>query len=260
MKAKLLLEYDGKNFVGWQQQPEHLSVQQELERALKLYLDSEAKKQGLELPERIVVTGSGRTDAGVHARGQVASFAWPEGLPFDGRQLMAALNGISRPEISVLSAEQADNEFDARRSPHIKRYSYFLFAANARPTIDSGKRWHIPQQLQIAEMIRAANCFVGTHDFSSFQASDCGASSTVRTVLSSEFSRLDANTLVYSIEGNGFLKHMVRTIVGTLVEVGLGKLSAEDIPAIITANDRTRAGQTAPAHGLLLEWVRYRGE
>lgn len=257
MKVKLTLEYDGAEFSGWQYQPGIATVQGELEKALRCYLQSLAKQQGAELSSVPRITGSGRTDAGVHARGQVASFAWPAGITFDGFRLVGALNGISPPGLCVLAAAEEGDLFDARRSAHTKCYSYQLLLRTAGDGLYRGRAWPVGKSLDIPQMIAAAAYFQGDHDFSSFRAADCDAQSTVRTVVLSQLTRGAEDSLVYTIQGKGFLKQMVRTIAGTLVEVGRGRLEAGQIPEIIAARDRNRAGPTAPACGLFLEWVKY---
>jgi tRNA pseudouridine38-40 synthase len=261
VKIKLTLEYSGGAFSGWQFQPGMLTVQGELERALGVYLQGLAKKQGLTLSELPRVSGASRTDAGVHARGQVASFPWPLELPYDGARLVMALNAISHHDVGVLNAQETDDSFDARFSPHYKCYQYYLLLRpGGGDGLERGRAWRLGQPLRIKEMIGAARSLCGTHDFSAFRAADCSAKTTVRTLFLSELSRRSGDLLVYSVLGNGFLKQMVRTIVGTLVEVGLGKRRPEDIAALLSARDRSLAGETAPAWGLVLEWVRYSAE
>src|SRR5262249_41174768 len=149
-----------------------------------------------------------------------------------------------------------DESFDARFSPHLKCYSYRLLLRPGREGLLHNRAWAAGRGLNISEMIRAARYFCGKHDFQSFRATDCTASSTERTILVSEMSRTGEEELVYVIHGSGFLKQMVRIIVGTLVEIGSEGRSAEEVPKILAARDRSLAGQTAPARGLTLEWVR----
>lgn len=260
MKIRMLLEYDGAGFSGWQFQPGLRTIQEELEKALRCYQKALVKKAGMSADEwTLSLAGSGRTDAGVHARGQVASFLWPDELGVDLSRMRAALNGILPRDISVLELSQAALSFDARRSHHRKCYSYALAPGKRKSPLERGRCWHLPE-LNIAAMIQAAAYFRGTHDFSGFRDSDCCSSSTLRTVLSSEVSRSGTQLITYSIVGWGFLKQMVRIIVGTLVEVGKERLCPEEIPKILESKDRRLAGPTAPAHGLVLEWVRYEEE
>ena len=250
----MTLSYDGTDFCGWQSQPEGRSVQDTLEESLRVFLNSESKS---EITERISITASGRTDAGVHAKAQVVSFNWPESLTFDAYKFIHSLNGITPNDIAVSSAELLSEKFDARRSAHRKCYRYNLYLSRGRIAMLERFSTHVFHELDLPKMIEAATLFRGTQDFSSFRAADCAAETTVRTIESSEFSRLDQYCLVYSIQGKGFLKQMVRNIVGTLVEVGRGNISLEDLQKIFAAKDRTTAGPTAPAKGLCLEWVRY---
>lgn len=258
MKLKLTLEYAGDGFCGWQRQEKQKSVQGELERSLSLFLNSLARAEGLSPCDTPHVCGSGRTDSGVHARGQVASFLWPSQLPYDAPRVLSALNGISSPQLSVLKIEEKDDSFDARATPHDKCYSYYLLLRSSSDALWRGRAWRLKPRLRIPDMIRAASFYRGTHDFSSFRASDCSANTTVRTISLSEFTRLDADSFVFTVCGTGFLKQMIRIMLGTLVDVGLGKRTPEDIQEVIAARDRSKAGITAPAQGLVLEWVRYR--
>lgn len=261
MKIQLVVEYPGHAFSGWQaqvNQPELRTVQGELERALQIFFLSEAKKNGVVFSsdERILVIGSGRTDAGVHALGQVASFAWPVQFAFDAERLRAALNGITMPELVIHQVQEQDDGFDARFAQHEKCYVYRLMLRDTRAGYFQGRVWCV-YPLKVAPMIEAARRFCGQHDFSSFRAKDCTASSTIRTLIISELTRVSNDELQYWVQGKGFLKQMIRIIVGTLVEVGRGKLSVDDISRIIAARDRGLAGPSAPACGLTLRWVRY---
>ena len=256
MKIKLTLEYDGTPFCGFQYQPGLRTIQGEIEQALSVYSAAVAKKAG-KTAAPIKVTASGRTDAGVHARGQVVSFDWPDDLSFTDYEFLSAMNGITPPQIAALGVEKKENAFDARRSPHVKCYCYYLLLRRGSMALHHDRAWRVNPLPAIPAMLEAARHFSGTHDFSSFRAVDCPAKTTVRTIHVSQFSRPAADVLVYTIHGTGFLKQMVRTIVGTLVEVGRGNLAPADIPRIIAARDRSAAGATAPACGLVLEWVRY---
>ena len=257
MKIQITLEYLGARFSGWQFQPNVETVQGNLEQALATYLESLAKRQRQEFLGRVSIIGSGRTDAGVHARGQVASFAWPAELELNLHDLRSALNGLSAAEIEVRDISVQDDSFDARRSPHLKRYSYLIRLSNERGALREGRAWSLGTKLNIPVMIKGARIFSGTHDFSGFRASDCAAASTVRSITRSELTRVAADELVYTIEGNGFLKQMVRIIVGTLAELGRSRLSLADIEQALILGKRELSGPTAPAQGLTLEWVRY---
>lgn len=257
MKILLRVEYCGAPFHGWQQQPGLLTVQGELERALAIYINGEAKKLGLDSPATITVTGSGRTDAGVRAADQAVSFDWPKDLAFQPEKLTHAINGISIPELNVLSAEIVSDTFDARLNPHVKTYTYTLLLQRNHSGLYADSAWCVHDKLNIAAMIQAAKLIVGQHDFSSFRAQDCTAKSTVRTILSSEITRIDRYQLVYSVQGKGFLKQMVRILVGTLVDIGREKHPPEYMAWLLTQQNRALAGQTAPAHGLLMQAVKY---
>ena len=257
MKLKLLIEYDGLPFSGWQIQPGQLTVQAELERALGIYLGSLAKAQGQHLVDRHLVTGSGRTDAGVHAKGQVASFQWPDTLQFEEQRFIAAINGICHRGLSVKAAQLLPDTFDARFSPHSKCYTYCILLRRQQDPLRGAWSWRQGQHLDIPLMIAAAHSLRGTHDFAAFRAADCAAKTTTRTLLLSELARSNSDELVYTVHGTGFLKQMIRTIVGTLVSIGLQKRSIADLQTMLTHGNRTLAGQTAPAQGLCLEWVKY---
>ena len=256
MKVKLTLEYNGSGFHGWQKQndrPDLVTVQGELEEALQTFLKPLVETE----VEPIPITASGRTDKGVHARAQVASFTWPLGLEFDPERLKSALNGITKKELTVLKVEAEKDDFDARLTPHRKQYSYRILIGAEHEGLLEGLAIRSGGPLDVASMIKAARYFVGTHDFSSFRSTDCTAKTTERIILVSELTRISERELVYSVQGKGFLMHMVRIIVGTLLEVGRGKILAEQIPEIIALKDRNKAGPTAPPQGLYLDWVKY---
>ncbi len=271
MRVKLTVEYAGEGFHGWQSQSGQVTVQGSLESALEIYLKGESKKVGRDAPERVVVQGSGRTDAGVHARGQVASFLWPEGYEFSVTRIKEALNALTPQALTVKSIEQVDDSFDARHSPHIKCYSYRITYRGAEDkaarfaSIDAGRSWVVTRPLNIRSMILGARVLEGQHDFQSFRAVDCGAATTIRTVVRSEIVRLSDSELIYCIHGKGFLKQMVRIVIGTLVELGQSQANsstsdgADYMRGILNCKERAKAGKTAPAEGLCLEWVRYEG-
>jgi tRNA pseudouridine38-40 synthase len=265
MKVALVIEYQGQAFSGWQIQAQGVrTVQGELEAALLTYLSS----RGLNNPSqnlldanqpnpRIVLSGSGRTDSGVHARGQVASFEWPDSVDFVPEELLRALNGITCRELAVRSLRQVDDEFDARFRPHRKRYSYRIEFGGPRSPLSIDRCWWLPQPLNILDMLAATRSFVGEHDFSAFRAIDCSSQTSVRTIVKSELELVSKGSLVFLIEGKGFLKNMVRIIVGTLVEIGQGKRGVDSIEQLLESGLREEAGITAPAQGLCLESVDY---
>jgi tRNA pseudouridine38-40 synthase len=241
--VKLVLEYDGTRYVGWQVQPNGPSIQAEVERALATLHKA---------PRR--VTAAGRTDAGVHARGQVASFAEPAPLPVAA--YVKGMNALLPDDVAVRAASVEDDGFDARRSASGKRYRYAIEVGATRAPLTRRQTWQLFHPLDLAAMRAAAAPLVGRHDFSSFQASDCACEHAVR-----EVTRLDVletgRGVDVVVEATAFVKHMVRNVVGTLVEVGVGRRDAASIPALLAAGDRTRAGRTAPPQGLVLEEVFY---
>jgi tRNA pseudouridine38-40 synthase len=248
MSLKLTLEYDGAPFVGWQVQPNGPSVQGVLQEAIEKLCGSAVR-----------VTGAGRTDAGVHARGQVASLDPPRELPLPAWS--AGLNGHLPPEVACVRAEEAPAGFDARRWARGKRYVYEILRSPSRSPLLRSRAWEIRRPIDVTAMRAAAHALCGSHDFSAFRAADCPARTTVREVrrLDIEVERLgpDAELVRVTIEATAFLKHMVRNIAGTLVEVGHAKRAAASMEALLAGGDRTQAGPTAPPHGLCLDEVFY---
>jgi len=240
---KLTLEYDGSRYHGWQIQPDLPTIQGELEAAVR---------QVTQQP--IDVVGAGRTDAGVHALGQVAHFSTIARL--SAEEWQRALNGLLPHDIAVLAVEQAPDTFHARYAAKSKLYRYRILTRAYRSALERTRTWHVWHHLDAATMREAAACLVGNHDFSSFQGSPTDTDKPV-----CEITRLtvepSGNELAIEVEANRFLKQMVRNIVGTLVEVGRGKLQAGNVAEILAARDGTKAGPTAPAHGLYLVKVDY---
>ena len=257
-KVKLILEYKGTDFSGWQVQPGQRTVQSELDSGLRILITSRAKLCGVEnLNTPLSLIASGRTDSGVHARGQVISFFLPEGLELSSYKLKRSLNGILPKDIHVKSVEYVSDEFDARRNKHTKCYSYTLLLRDGVAVLDRGRVWEVSDKLDIASMASAAATLVGEHDFFAFRARDCVAKTTVRTIEVSQFVRLDAETCRYVVYGTGFLKQMVRIIVGTLVDIGRGRKPVDIFQQAMKNGSRYELGDTAPACGLCMEWVRY---
>jgi len=242
---KLTLEYDGGGFVGWQIQPNGRSVQEEVEKGIARLLGE---------AEPLRATGAGRTDAGVHARGQVASIRVPRALPL--RAWTAGLNGLLPGDVACVRAEIAPDGFDARRWARGKRYLYTILQTPVRSPLLQGRAWEIRRPLDLESMRRAAPALLGSHDFSALRAADCPARTTVREIRKLEI-RQEGERVEVVVEATAFLKHMVRNIVGTLVEVGHGRRDPDSLAALLLGRDRTRAGPTAPAHGLLLDEVFY---
>ncbi|HEY6006110.1 MAG TPA: tRNA pseudouridine(38-40) synthase TruA [Anaeromyxobacter sp.] len=242
--VKLILSYDGTRFVGWQVQPNGRSVQSEVEKALETLHKA---------PRR--VTAAGRTDAGVHARAQVVSFAEERPLPLSA--YVKGMNALLPEDVAVRSASIEPDGFDARRSARGKRYRYVIENAPSREPLGRLQAWQLFVPLDVAAMREAARHLLGRHDFAAFQAADCASDHAVR-----EVRRLDvlgeANRRIeVVVEATAFVKHMVRNIVGTLVEVGQGKRKPESIPELLGRGDRREAGRTAPPQGLFLEEVFY---
>jgi tRNA pseudouridine38-40 synthase len=240
---KLTLAYDGTRLVGWQRQAEGDSVQGLLENAL-------ARFEGA----NVTVHGAGRTDAGVHALGQVASAV--VSFEHNVTTLQRALNAHLPTDIRVLSVVDADPEFHARFSARGKTYEYRIRNTPVADPFDRAYVWHLPEPLDLAGMEKAAAALVGTHDFVAFQSVGSEISGTTRTITRSSW-RETGGLLTYEIAGDGFLRHMVRAIVGTLVEVGRGWREPDNVAALLEPRTRADAGATAPANGLFLVCVDY---
>ncbi len=244
---RMTVAYDGTDYHGWQIQPGEVTIQGTLEAALQSVVGQ---------PVRVVA--SGRTDAGVHARGQVVSFRCATRLEPD--VLRRALNANTPDDIWVRQVLAAADGFHAIRDAVSKRYQYIIQDGVDRDLFARAYNWYVPQTLHVANMSEAAACLVGQHDFSSFEAAGAPRKTSVRTVtrLSVE-NRGDATErkIIIDIQANGFLYNMVRNIVGSLVLVGRGRQEVQWLAAVLAAKDRKQAGPTAPAHGLTLMEVRY---
>ena len=242
---KITIEYNGAKYHGWQIQPGEITIQEVVEKGLTVFCK-----------EPIRAMCAGRTDAGVHAEGQVVSFH--TAAQFDLETFLRAVNALTPRDIAVLDIERAPDRFDARRWAVSRSYRYTILNRTAPTALKRGTVTHVPRTLDIDAMIEAAACLVGQHDFTSFRASNCGAKTPVRTVTRSELVRCDDGYLEFYITANGFLKHMVRAIIGTLLEIGKGRRKASEMATILEACDRTAAGPTAFAHGLSLIGVEYK--
>ena len=245
MQLKLVVEYEGTRYQGWQVQPGGPTVQEVLERAL-----------ATALRETVRVRGAGRTDAGVHACGQVAAVRVTR-VPDDLGRLRKSLNALTPDDVAVREIAMVDDAFDPRRQARSRVYEYRILNAPAPSPFWRRYAWHVPEPLDAGAMDAAARELLGEHDFAAFRGADAEpVRSTVRRVLESRV-QAERAVLVYRVEATAFLKHMVRNIVGTLVEVGRGERAAASLGELLAGRDRTRAGATAPAHGLILVAIRY---
>jgi tRNA pseudouridine38-40 synthase len=258
---KIVVAYDGSDYVGWQRQANGVSIQAVLEDALRA-LD------GRDVP----VAGAGRTDAGVHALGQVASFTIARELKPDA--LVRALNAHLPRAIRVRSAEKASPAFHPRFNARTKTYRYRLWNDEVMSPFESAYAWHVPGPLDIGAMRAAAHLLEGRHDFAAFQATGSSVETTEREIFASLIlrraqderspdplvvSRSNHELIVYEVTGDGFLRHMVRIVVGSLVEIGRGRQTVDWFDRAIASRDRASAGPTAPPHGLFLVRVEYPG-
>lgn len=242
-RYRALIHYRGTGYAGWQRQSAHRTIQGELERAIETISGS-----------AVSVVGSGRTDTGVHARGQVAHFNLGQARACG--PLRRSLNAVLPADIRVMNLRPAAPTFHARRDAVKKRYEYRIYDGPVLSPFLSEHTLHVRQDLDWHKMAAASRTLMGTHDFSALAAAKSRPASTVRTISRSEIIR-KGHLLVYRVEANGFLHHMVRNIVGTLIEVGLGKRPVDGMKEILDGRDRTKAGPTAPAVGLCLVRVWY---
>lgn len=240
---KLIIQYDGTAYHGWQTQENAVTVQQTVERAIEKLLS-----------QRVNVVGCGRTDSGVHAKRYVCNFHAESSIPYE--KLPLALNTKLPEDIICLSAVEAAEDFDARYSAKKKTYSYYIYNSLVPDAFYRRFSWHFKYGLDVEKMRSAARAFLGTHDFIGFAASGFTVKTTVRTVYSLDIEK-NGDLIGIHITGDGFLYNMVRIIAGTLAFVGTGKLSAEDMADIIASRERKRAGITAPPEGLFLSEVFY---
>lgn len=241
---KLTIEYDGTNYQGWQVQPKGPTIQGVLEETIKKITD-----------EEIRLICSGRTDAGVHAFGQVAHFKTNSKI--DVHSMKRALNSLLPKDVVIRRMEEVAGGFHARKDCRSKVYEYRILNRNLRSAFHHHYTWHIPQILNLQKMKEATQYLIGEHDFSSFRSVGTPTRTATRKVIRAEWKREKEGLLRFEIEATGFLKQMVRAIVGTLVEVGRGRINPQEFRKILESKDRKKAGPTAPAHGLFLKEVKY---
>lgn len=252
-RIKILIEYDGTKFCGWQYQDDAITVQGVLESALQKVFNTK---------ERIVIEGSGRTDAGVHALAQAAHFDIPE--PFQEmwinkiNKLPLAINFylFQTPGVVVISAENVPENFHARFSAITRSYRYIIYNRKIKSVINAERAWHVPEPLNISLMEKGGSFLIGFHDFNAFRSSHCQAKNSNRTISNLNISREEENIYI-DISARSFLHNQVRIISGTLKQIGEGKYGPDHIKNILESRDRTKSGPTAPAHGLYFMKVEY---
>ena len=240
---KLTIEYDGKDFKGWQKQPNKSNIQGEIERAIYNITK-----------EEVDLIGSGRTDAGVHALAQVANFKTNSNIPIE--KLALAINSQLKNSIIIKKAEEVDERFHSRYNAKHKTYRYIINNSPCGTAIYRNLEYCFPIKLDVAKMQEAAKYFEGEHDFKAFKSSGTSAKNSVRTIYNASVKQ-EGEKIIIELTGNGFLYNMVRIISGTLLDVGLQKIKPEEIKNIIEEKDRQKAGKTLPAHGLYLVEVKY---
>ena len=241
---KLTIEYDGKDFNGWQKQPNKLNIQGTIEEAIKRITG-----------EEIDLMASGRTDAGVHAFGQVANFKTNSNIPIE--KIPIAINTNLKKSIRIVDAQEVDERFHSRLSCKRKTYRYVINCGKYESAIYRNLETYVPFKLDVKKMQEAAKYFEGEHDFKAFKASGTSSKSSVRTIYKANVILQKNDRIFIELTGNGFLYNMVRIIAGTLVEVGEGKIEPDRIPEIIDSKNRENAGKTLPAKGLFLLNVEY---
>lgn len=241
---KLLLEYDGTEFCGWQRQAHDLSVQQVVEEAIQKFSG-----------ETVTTHVAGRTDAGVHAQGQVAHFDLERST--DADEVQGAINFHMKPHrVVVLKAEAVGDDFHARFSALARTYVYTIINRRAPLAIEANTAWHVARPLEPQPMQDAARLLIGKHDFSTFRAQNCQAKSPIKTLDHMDIAQ-DGERIIFTTRARSFLYHQVRNMVGTLAMVGSGQWSVDDFAAAFAAADRAKGGPTAPAHGLCFVRVDY---
>ena len=240
---KIIIEYDGKDFNGWQKQPNKLNIQGEIERAIEEVTG-----------EKVDLIASGRTDAGVHALGQVANFKIEKDIPIE--KIPYALNSKLKKSIRIKDAKEVDEKFHSRYTCKRKTYKYVINNSVQGTAIYRNLQYHFPEKLDDVKMNEAAKYLIGEHDFKSFKASGTSSKSSIRTIYNASVKR-EEEIVTIELTGNGFLYNMVRIIAGTLIDVGTGKINAKDVKEILDAKNRLKAGKTLPPNGLYLVNVEY---
>ena len=240
---KIIIEYDGKDWGGWQKQPNKLNIQGEIERAIEEITG-----------EKVQLIASGRTDAGVHALAQVANFKIEKDIPVE--KIPYALNSKLKKSIRIISAEEVDEKFHSRYTCKRKTYKYIINNSLQGTAIYRNLQYHFPEKLDEEKMNEGIKYLIGEHDFKSFKASGTSSKSSVRIIYNANVKR-EGEIVTIELTGNGFLYNMVRIIAGTLVDVGIGKIKPEDVKTILEAKDRLKAGKTLPPTGLYLVDVKY---
>lgn len=243
MRFRITLEYDGTEYAGWQLQPDHDSIQGRLEAALARIFDDQIKVQG-----------SGRTDAGVHALGQVAAFSIPRTM--DAKELRRALNSLTPSDIVVRDIAQVAEDFDPRREARSRVYEYRVLNRAMPSAFEHRYAWFVKGPLELNLLNRLAEDFVGEHDFAALRTLGSDESNTVRRIWASHW-RQEGDLKIYRVEASGFLRHMVRTMVAAMIDRALNKAGAIDIARLIASRNRALAPGAAPACGLFLIEVRY---
>jgi tRNA pseudouridine38-40 synthase len=238
---KIVIEYDGTDFVGWQRQANGRSVQETIENALEKIVQ-----------QNVGIVGAGRTDSGVHARGQVANFSIDTSI--SPKELSRALNGVLPDDVAIRSVNEADLDFSARYSATAREYGYYI--SRVPTAINRRYSWSLGYQLDVPAMNSLCGEFIGKHDFQSFCKADSSADNYLCTVMDASWSEREGS-LLFTIRANRFLHGMVRALVGTMVDIGRGHRSPGNFSEILSSKKRTKAGQSAPPHGLFLERVLY---
>ena len=240
---KLIIEYDGKEYNGWQKQPNKLNIQGEIERAIEVITR-----------EKVELIASGRTDAGVHSLGQTANFKIESEMPIE--KMKVAINSQLKKSIRIKNVEEVEENFHSRYNCKKKTYRYIINNSEQGSAIYRNLEYHMPLKLNFEEMEKAIKYFEGEHDFKAFTSAKKSKKSTVRRIDEIRIERI-ANRVEFVFTGNGFLHHMIRILVGTLLEVGKGIRTPENVTDVLKSGDRAKAGALVPAKGLVLEEVFY---